>query len=189
MRIRVILPLLAAALATAACDKNPTGTTPTETSFTFEYRLGAEATWRAFESRGQQPPGTELSVRGEWVHTLADNLYAFMLAQQRLPSGTWVTFAAQVPLLDAGTTIDIVPVNTPCASGRRCVNAGFTLAPTDGSVESCRFSEGSYEITRRKDAWLSATFSGRGTCTRGGVQQPFEVRSGEFDVEVPQAPA
>jgi hypothetical protein len=189
MRIRVIPFLLAAVLGTAACAESPTETTPTETAFTFEYRLGAEATWRAFESRGQQPPGTELSVRGEWVHTLADGMNAFMLAQQQLPSGTWVTFTTQMPLLDAGTTVDIVPVNTPCASGRRCVNSVLALLPASGSAEFCTFSEGSYVLTRSKDAWLSATFSGRGTCTRAGVQQPFEVRSGEFDVLVPQRPA
>lgn len=188
MRIRAILSLLAA-LGASACGESPTDTTPAETSFTYEYRLGAETTWRAFESRGQQPPGTELSVRGEWVHTLADNLYAFMLAQQRLPSGTWVTFATQVPLLAEGTTVDIIPASEMCPSGRRCVSSSFNLESSDGSVEICRFTEGSYVLTRSTDAWLSATFSGRGTCTRSGVQQPFEARNGEFDVQLPQRPA
>lgn len=183
MRIRSILPLLVSVLAAAACGgDSPTTVTPSETSLTFEYRLGSETAWRSFQSRGLQPaPATEPRL-GAWVYRRADGGSLYVLARHQPAPGAWVTFYASIPAQE-GARVDMVAPGTPCTGGRLCITS--TVELVGGTPEICRFSEGGYVVGQVSDAWFSATFSGRGTCRAAGVERTFEVRNGSMDVERP----
>lgn len=190
MRIR-LLPAVAAFLAAAAaCDEVATGPQPTDASVTFEYRMGSAAAWSSFESRGQLPY-VEGGAQAQGVVVSAPaspgRRYAFVDARQQAAPGTWIAYIGLVPVLKAGDRVDIIPIGDGvCPSGRACVNAGFVLMPAGAPGEHCAFTEGSYVLTRVTEAWLSATFVGRGACGRDASRRFFELRAGS--VEVPLTP-
>jgi hypothetical protein len=190
MRIR-LLPAVAALLATAAaCDEAATGPQPTEAAVTFEYRIGSAAAWSSFESRGRLPY-VEGGAQAEGVVVSAPppiNLrrYAYIDARHQAAPGSWIAYGGLVPVLKAGDRIDIIPSGELCPSGRVCIDAGLNLYPAGAPGEHCSFTEGSYVLTRVTEAWLSATFVGRGACGRDASRRFFEVRAGS--VEVPLTP-
>lgn len=190
MRIR-LLPAVAALLATlSACDEVATGPQPTEAAVTFEYRIGSAAAWSSFTSRGRLPY-VEGGALAEGVVVSAPppvglRRYAYIDARQQTAPGSWITYYNLVPVLKAGDRIDIIPISEMCPSGRVCIAAGFSLLPAGGPGEYCTYTEGSYVLTRVTEAWLSATFVGRGACGRDASRRFFEVRAGS--VEVPLTP-
>jgi hypothetical protein len=195
MRISAVLAALAATLTLAACETTPTEIDPTETVFSAEYRLAGETSWRPFLVTGQQPAGTPSTTSGEWVFTLIDPVgnWLWMVPQQQLSGGVWVDFSTLVPLtLERGESVDLYDPNTgPCQTGGLCTYLilGLNRTQVGGQpAEICRVTDGTMVITRTTDEWVSATFSGTGTCTRSGVTRTFEVRNGELDAAIPPIP-
>jgi hypothetical protein len=188
MRSLRSIAALAALLAAAACD-SPTGSTPSESEVGFAYRLGTSTDWHDFQQSGNQPPGTELTTRGEWVHTLADGprLNAFVVAQMRLGEA-WADFWMLIPMLERGDTIDLQPTATQCPEGRRCTYAQLVLNPTSAGgtgTELCQVTNGRLVLRRVNVELASATFYGTGTCTGGPAPRTFEIRDGELDAVLP----
>lgn len=194
MRIVPALAALAAAAVLGACD-SPTDGTPDETVFTAEYRLGTETVWRPFTARGQQPSGTESTDPGAWVYTLVDASRNYVwLVPHYFTGSIWVDFSVLVPLLERGDTVDLYDqsVEGPCAAGRNCtymIVGQNRLLAANMPREICKITEGRMVLTRVTDEWVSATFSGTGTCTSAGVTRAFAVRNGELDVRIPPPPS
>lgn len=189
MRIPSILPILTALAAAAACGENPAQALPAEAVFTYEFRTGSDAAWQTFRAEGRIP-SVELGPLREGIEVAVSDppgrRYAFIEARQQVAPGSWITAGGLVPLLKAGDRVDILAINEICQTGRYCINAGFTLVPAGAAAEFCAFTEGGYVLTRVTEAWLSATFVGRGTCGQGAALRAFEVRGGRLDV--PLAP-
>lgn len=185
--MRNLLCLLAALALVAGCEKNPTEPLPGETSFTFEYRLGADA-WQTFSVTGQQPDGTPLGTRGNWVFTAGTVPTVITYPQQPSGSGGWITFLAYLPTV---ATIDSVFLGSEAAMtcpgpNSPCMQTWFRIENAAGAtLEQCVIADGMMHITRRTAQWLSGDFSGTGTCSGGGATRAFQVRNGEFDVGLP----
>lgn len=188
--MRFPLRLLAAALLLAACNENPVDPVPTESSFTLEYRRGTEA-WQSFSAEGQQPPSTPFDQEGHWVYTAsagAPHSTVIVRASQPAAGGGWTSFLIYVPNvvhIDS-TSLGNVDLGGCTNPDLPCIQNYFTTRAASGVVtEICAISNGKMYITRKMGQWVSARFSGTGTCTAGGTQRPFEVRGAEFDVELP----
>jgi hypothetical protein len=177
--------LLAAVALLAACD-SPADPEPRETSFTFEYRIGA-ADWRSFSARGQQPPGTSFGSPGPWVHTASGGAHVVLRPWQQ-DADAWASLHVIVTP-QVGDTIFIGDPNVaPCPDGRPCTAAAFSVRSSGGSVlESCTMLAGAIVLTQVSDAWISGGIFGSGRCS-GGAEGAFELRNGRFDIALP-APA
>jgi hypothetical protein len=191
--MRLSLRLLAAVLLLASCKESPVDPVPTETSFTFEYRLGTEA-WQSFAAEGQQPSGTSFSARGAWVFTGSSGPpHGTLIVQpHQQVSGNWVTFLVYVPNIAGIDSVAVGQVGQgACAAAvsKPCTQAFLRVesATTGALLEWCNILDGEMVVTRIPDQWVSGRLSGTGTCTAttGGATRAFAVQNAEFDVALP----
>lgn len=186
--MRIPLCLLAAVLLLASCE-NPAGSAPTETSFTFDYRMGTDA-WQSFSARGQQQPLTPLNARGHWVFTGGAPPTLYVQPLQPTSSGGWASLLVYVPHTASIDSIHLgtVVAGSSCTGQRNpCTQAIFRVESAAGSVvETCIIVNGMMHITRRTSQWVSGELSGVGTCAAAaGGTRVFVLEDGEFDVALP----
>lgn len=192
MRIPSVAAGLAIALALAACESSPTDSTPTQTSFSAELRLGSETAWTGYSVQGHQPAGTPSSTVGEWVHMVAGGGNVLLKPRKQQPDGTWIEFETLVSVLARGDSMHLIGPLDPCNRGLPCGRMSVILNATrvEGTPrEVCHVNDGALVFTRATAEWVSATFSGTGNCTfNGTVTRTFSLRNGKFDAAISLAP-
>jgi hypothetical protein len=196
MRVRTAL-LFACGLALAGCSDDPTAPKANSGALSFSY-TGAGATSSAtFSADGSAPSLTGESLGDNpWALGFYDNSTNSTLVTAVTPttSNTWDVTSVQIDR----TTVGASSIDSGCdfdATACTGVVIFFALQGTadvnfdTGFSYMCVLASGTVNVTTAAATNIAGTFSGSGSCfTPAGVETPFTIANGTFNVSVGQVP-